>query len=93
MLGHLAGATASDVDLGPILRKRLEIIGTVMRTRVSAERIALAQEFTARVLPLFSHGQLRPVVDRVLPMTELAEAHRVMERDESFGKVVLVWEG
>ena len=93
MLGHLAGSRSPDVDLGPILRKRLEIVGTVMRTRVSAERIALAHEFTVRVLPLFSHGQLRPVVDRVMPMNELAEAHRLMEQDETFGKIVLVWEG
>ena len=92
VLGFLAGSTVPEVDLGPILRKRLEIVGTAMRTRESAERIALAHEFTVRVLPLFAHGQLRPVVDRVIPMTDIAEAHRLMERDETFGKIVLAWE-
>ena len=92
VLGFLAGSVTPEVDLGPVLRKRLEIVGTAMRTRESAERIALAQEFTARVLPLFAHGQLRPVVDRVIPMTSAAEAHQLMERDETFGKIVLSWE-
>ena len=52
MLGFLAGSS-TEADLGPILRKRLEIIGTMMRTRGLEERIPLVREFAARMLPLF----------------------------------------
>lgn len=97
MLGFLAGSRAT-VDLAPILRKRLEVIGTVMRTRTPEERIPLVREFTARMLPLFDQriehaAPLRPVLERVFPMTELPEAHRLMEGNETFGKVVVRWNG
>jgi NADPH:quinone reductase len=94
MLGFLAGSR-TEADLSPILRKRLEIIGTVMRTRGLEERIALAGEFTERMLPLFQpRGQgapLRPVVERVYPMTQLADAHRALESNATFGKIVVAW--
>jgi NADPH2:quinone reductase len=95
MLGHLAGGRAT-ADLGPILRKRLEVIGTMMRTRGLEERIPLVREFAARILPLFDQridhaAPLRPVLERTYPMAELAEAHRAMESNETFGKIVVVW--
>jgi NADPH:quinone reductase len=95
MLGHLAGGRAT-ADLGPILRKRLEVIGTMMRTRGQEERIPLVREFAERVMPLFDQridhaAPLRPVLERTYPMAELAEAHRVMESNETFGKIVVVW--
>jgi NADPH:quinone reductase len=95
MLGFLAGSS-TEADLGPILRKRLEVIGTVMRTRGLEERIPLVREFAARMLPLFEprHEQaapLRPVLERTYPMTQLADAHRVMEGNATFGKIVVAW--
>jgi putative PIG3 family NAD(P)H quinone oxidoreductase len=95
LLGFLAGGRFTG-DLGPILRKRLEVIGTMMRTRGLDERAPLVREFTERMLPLFDQriehsAPLRPVLERTYPMTELAEAHRVMERNETFGKVVVSW--
>jgi len=95
LLGFLAGSQA-EVDLAPILRKRLELIGTVMRTRGREERIPLIAEFAERMLPLFeSHGErspvLRPVVERTYPMTQLADAHRVLEGNATFGKIVVAW--
>lgn len=95
LLGFLAGSR-SDVDLGPILRKRLEVIGTVMRTRELDERIPLIREFGDRMLPLFEprFGQaavLRPVLERTYPMAQLADAHRVLEGNTTFGKVVVTW--
>src|SRR5919112_22994 len=95
MLGFLAGGR-TEGDLGPILRKRLEVIGTVMRTRGLEERIPLVREFAQEMLPLFEprFGQpaaLRPVLERTYPMTQLADAHRVLEGNATFGKVVVVW--
>ncbi len=97
LLGFLAGSRTS-TDLGPILRKRLEVIGTVMRTRTLEERIPLVREFTERVLPLFDRridhdAPLRPVLERVYPITQLAEAHTLLESNETFGKVVVTWAG
>jgi NADPH:quinone reductase len=95
LLGFLAGGQA-DADLGPILRKRLEVIGTVMRTRGLDERIPLVREFGSRMLPLFEprFGQaaaLRPVLERTYPMTQLADAHRVLEGNVTFGKIAVTW--
>jgi NADPH:quinone reductase-like Zn-dependent oxidoreductase len=90
MLGFLAG-TRTTADLTPILRKRLEVIGSVMRARGLEERVPLIREFTEHVLPAFSHGQLHPVVGATYPMSDLPSAHIAMEKDETFGKVVLTW--
>jgi NADPH2:quinone reductase len=99
MLGFLQGGEAQ-LSLDPILRKRLEVIGTLMRIRPLAERVPLVREFTERVLPLFAEPPsrpsaeppiLRPVVGATYPMSAMAEAHHAMERDETFGKVVLTW--
>ncbi len=95
MLGFLAGST-TEVDLSPILRKRLEVIGSVMRSRGLEERIPLIREFGKQMLPLFQSrveqgAPLRPVLERTYPMTQLADAHRVLEGNATFGKIVVVW--
>ena len=95
MLGFLAGS-GTEADLAPILRKRLEVVGTMMRTRGLEERIPLVREFTERMLPLFEPrpeqgAPLRPVLERTYPMTQLADAHRVMEGNATFGKIVVEW--
>ena len=95
LLGFLAGSRTT-ADLAPVLRKRLEIVGTVMRTRGLEERAPLVRAFAERMLPLFDQRiehatPLRPVLERTYPMTELADAHRALEGNETFGKVVLTW--
>jgi putative PIG3 family NAD(P)H quinone oxidoreductase len=95
MLGFLAGSR-TEVDLAPILRKRLEVIGTVMRTRGLDERVPLVREFAAKMSPLFASrmeqgAPLRPVLERTYPMSQLADAHRVMEGNATFGKIVVEW--
>ncbi len=95
LLGFLAGSRTT-ADLGPVLLKRLEIIGTSMRVREREERAALVAEFAERMLPLFDRrieqaAPLRPVLHATYPMTRLAEAHRVMESNETFGKIVVEW--
>jgi putative PIG3 family NAD(P)H quinone oxidoreductase len=95
LLGFLAGGRTT-ADLAPILRKRLEVIGTMMRTRGLDERAPLVRAFAERMLPLFDQriehaAPLRPVLERTYPMTELAEAHRALESNETFGKVVVTW--
>jgi putative PIG3 family NAD(P)H quinone oxidoreductase len=92
----LMGGRRAEIDLDFLLRKRLEIIGSVMRSRGPEERAALVAEFAERMLPLFEPRSgrapvLRPVLERAYPMERLAEAHGVMERNENFGKLVGEW--
>ena len=93
LLGTLQGPHAADVNLGQVLRNRLEIIGTVMRARGRAERVPLVREFEERVIGLFEAGarpvRLEPVVGAVFPLVEVAQAHAAMEANEVFGKIVL----
>ncbi len=88
LVGTMGGATVS-ADLGVLMRKRATVIGTVLRARPVEEKIALSRTFVRRMLPLFEQGRLRPVVDRVLPLEEIAEAHRLLESNQTFGKIVL----
>ena len=90
LLGLLQGSSAT-MDLNPVLRKRLEVIGTVMRTRKREERAGLLRIFEREFFPHLVNGRARPVVGAVVPMVEIAVAHQAMERDATFGKVVLVW--
>jgi putative PIG3 family NAD(P)H quinone oxidoreductase len=89
----LMGGRRGEIELDQLLHRRLEIIGSVMRSRGADERAALAGELNARLLPLFEPNGgspvLRPVVDKVYPMERIVEAQGVMERNENFGKLVL----
>jgi putative PIG3 family NAD(P)H quinone oxidoreductase len=90
LLGFLA-ASRGELDLEPVLRKRIEVIGSLMRPRGLDERRALAARAERELLPHFDSGRLRPVVARALPMARVADAHREMEENEVFGKIVLEW--
>ncbi|HWN67396.1 MAG TPA: zinc-binding dehydrogenase, partial [Haliangium sp.] len=90
MLG-LMGGIAGPMPLGLLLNKRLTVMGSVLRARPLEEKAALAQEFTERVVPLFEQRRLSPIIDEVLPMSEIAAAHERMEKNETFGKIVMRW--
>lgn len=90
LVGLVAG-TRIELDLALLLRRRAWLIGTVLRTRTHREKAALARAFSQNVLPLFTAGHVRPIIDRVLPFADVAEAHREMEANRTFGKVVLRW--
>jgi NADPH:quinone reductase-like Zn-dependent oxidoreductase len=77
--------------MGVLLRKRLTMVGTVLRARPLEEKIALAREFSEQIVPLFDSGRLTPVVDRVLSFEEIRDAHRAMQSNATFGKIVLTW--
>ncbi len=88
VIGTLGGAQA-EINLGLLMSKRAQIIGTVLRSRPRAEKAALTAAFTTTVLPLLASGALRPVIDRVFALDEIAAAHGFLESNASFGKVVL----
>lgn len=90
LVGLLAGR-ATELDLNRVLTRRARILGTVLRARPLEEKIALARDAAARLVPLFERGALRPVVDTVLPMAQCADAHARMEANANVGKIVLRW--
>ena len=90
LVGLVAGATA-EVPLRSVLAKRLRVQGTAMRSRSLEEKIAVARAFEQRLLPSFVSGQLKPVVDAVLPMAELQPALQRLASNDTFGKLVLTW--
>jgi len=77
------------VPLYQILRKRLHVIGTVMRARSLPEKIAITKAFDEQVVPLLAKGTIQPVIDSVFPLEQIQDAHRRLESNETFGKVVL----
>ena len=85
------GGSKVEVDLGLLLRRRIHLFGTVLRSRPLEEKIALAREFSNAVLPLVSSGRIKPVIDSVFPMDAIRSAHERMEENASFGKIVLTW--
>jgi len=91
VVGLTGGATAP-FNMGMLLRKRLTIVGTMLRGRPVEEKIALAREFSERIIPLFENGRLKPIVDRVFSFKEIRAAHELMESNETFGKIVLRWD-
>lgn len=90
VLGLLAGSTGS-LPLGALLTKRGTIIGSVLRSRPLEEKIALARKFRKEAMPLFTQGVLQPVVDQVFPVENIAEAHRLVESNDTFGKVIVTF--
>jgi NADPH2:quinone reductase len=83
------GGGGTELDLHLLMRKRAEIRGTMLRSRPLEEKILAARALERHLVPLFESGALRPVVDRVLPLANAADAHRAMQGNETFGKIVL----
>jgi putative PIG3 family NAD(P)H quinone oxidoreductase len=88
VIGTMGGPKAT-VDLGLLMRSRGAIVGTVLRPRPIEEKIRATRDLARDVLPLLAAGRVEPVVDAVLPMARAREAHERMERNDTFGKIVL----
>ncbi len=82
------GGRAGETDLARIMQRRLTLTGSTMRPRTRAEKAALADELRREVWPLLDAGQCRPVIDTVLPLEQVVQAHERMDVDH-IGKVVL----
>ncbi|MBO0889893.1 MAG: NAD(P)H-quinone oxidoreductase [Acidothermales bacterium] len=89
VIGMQGGATA-ELNLGALLAKRAAVIGVTLRGRPLSEKAAIVAAVRENVWPAVEGGQVRPVIDRRLPMSDAAAAHRVVEAGEHVGKVLLV---
>jgi NADPH:quinone reductase len=77
------------LQLGQLLGKRAHLIGTILRARPVEEIAEIMRAFSEHVVPLFSTGKLRPIIDKTFPISNIQEAHRYQESNQSFGKIVL----
>jgi putative PIG3 family NAD(P)H quinone oxidoreductase len=89
VLVGLMGGAKVEVNLGVILRKQLKIFGSVLRSRSPEEKMAITQRFREQWLPPLAAGTIRPMIDTVFPLAQAAEAHRYLEANKNFGKIVL----
>lgn len=87
----IPGGRRNELDIRGLMGKRASLTGTVLRARPPEEKAALAREASRRLVPLFESAELRPVVDRSYAPTAAADAHRRMDDNLNFGKLLIVW--
>lgn len=88
LIGLLSGA-AAELSLARLLMKRIQIKGSVLRSRTLAEKEHITREFKARVWPHVLSGELRPIIEKVFPIAQADHAHRLLATNETTGKLVL----
>lgn len=92
LVGLTSGAS-TEFDMRAALQKRLTIVGTVLRGRAVEDKAEATRAFAEFALPLFENGNLKPNVDKVFSAADVRAAHEYLESNESFGKVVLDFQG
>ena len=88
IIALLTGTHAS-IDLGTLQRKRLRLIGSVLRSRTLEEKTEITREFRNRFWPALVNGTITPIVDTVLPITQAERAHDILANNQNIGKVIL----
>jgi putative PIG3 family NAD(P)H quinone oxidoreductase len=88
LIGLMGGAKA-EINLAALLMRRLQVIGSTLRARPVEEKAALVAAFQERFGAALEKGEIAPVLDRVLPLADAGEAHRVLKGREHSGKIVL----
>lgn len=88
-IAFLHGSKAAELDLMPVMLRRLTVTGSTMRPRSRAEKGAIASELRARVWPVLDAGRSGPVIHAVFPLEDVAQAHALMESGAHIGKIVL----
>jgi NADPH2:quinone reductase len=88
LVGTSGGARA-ELNYGAVMSKRLKIIGTVLRSRPTAEKAEATRKFAGEVVPLLASGKIKANIDKVFQLEQIREAHEYLESNASFGKVVL----
>ncbi len=89
MVIGLQGGTRAELDLNALLRKRARVHATTLRGRPEAEKAAIVGAVREQVWPLVESGQIRPLIETVLPLAEADQAHRLMEAGRHVGKILL----
>jgi NADPH2:quinone reductase len=87
-IAYQSGTTAT-VNFGPVLMKRLSLLATTLRSRTNVEKAAIRDAVLREVWPLLESGKIKPVIDRVFPLTDAQSAHQRMTKSEHIGKILL----
>lgn len=85
----MQGGRKAELDLGALLAKRASVAATALRSRPLADKADIVRGVREQVWPLVEAGDIRPIVDRRLPMRDAAQAHRLVESSDHVGKVLL----
>lgn len=85
----LMGGVSAELPMRLMLMKRLRVIGSTLRARPVAAKSQIMSALRERVWPLIESGEIRPIVDAVIPIAEAGRAHELIASDATFGKVVL----
>jgi len=88
LIGLMGGAKA-EIPLGLVLAKRLQVLGSTLRARPDEEKARIVSGLMGQFGDALEAGRIGPIVDRVLPLDQAPEAHRLIKASEHFGKVVL----
>ena len=88
VISTLAGIE-TNIQLRPLLTKGLHLVGSMLRNRTPEFKAQILSELVSKVWPKIESGEIKPSIYKILPMTEAAEAHAILQRGENVGKVVL----
>ncbi|MBB4938354.1 putative PIG3 family NAD(P)H quinone oxidoreductase [Streptosporangium album] len=86
----LQGGSKGELNLGALLAKRASVHGTTLRGRPVDEKGVIVRGVVENVWPLVAAGAIRPVIYARVPMSDAAEAHKIMESGDHIGKILLV---
>jgi putative PIG3 family NAD(P)H quinone oxidoreductase len=89
VIGFMSGESTGAVDFRRILTRRLTITGSTLRPRTVEEKGQIATALRREIWSLLDRGAVKPIIHRVFPLAQAADAHRVMESSDHFGKLVL----
>ena len=92
IIGLMGGAT-TELNMGLLLMKRLRIVGSTLRARSIARKADVMDHLRRRVWPLFANGEIKPVIEAIMPIAQAEQAHALVASDQTFGKVVLTIPG
>jgi len=88
IIGVISGIKA-ELNLALMMVKRQQIIGSVLRSRPVKDKADIVAEFTRTALPKFADRTIVPIIEKVFPLEQIVAAHRMMEEDQHFGKIVV----
>ncbi|NAB28320.1 zinc-binding dehydrogenase, partial [Enterococcus durans] len=89
LIGMLGGTIVPEIDLGILISKRVQLIGTLLTPRSDSYKAQLTQEFMDNVGPYLADGQVKPIIDSTFPLDQVKEAHEYMEANKNIGKIIL----
>jgi len=88
MIGLMGGAETS-INLALMLMKRLRIIGSTLRNQPISTKTRIMYILGEYLWPFLESGDIKPIIDTVIPIEEVDKAHKLMESNQTFGKVIL----